>query len=98
MVECVTFTMILIASPLYLFTVSRFFSVLRFSIVADQTHNCCVIRKINDVIGGEPGDGVMDDRTETEQQGTGDSLGSIQCSQRCENMDPVLSVASATRS
>ncbi len=45
----------------------HFLSVVRFIVVADETYHCCVIRKLDDVVGAELGSAVMGQQREEQR-------------------------------
>ncbi len=45
----------------------HFLSVVRFIVVADETYHCCVISKLDDVVGAELGSTVVGQQREEQQ-------------------------------
>ncbi len=45
----------------------HFLSVVRFIVVADETYHCCVISKLDDVVGAEFGSAVMGQQREEQR-------------------------------
>ncbi len=45
----------------------HFLSVVRFIIVADETYHCCVISKLDDVVGAELGSAVVGQQREEQR-------------------------------
>ncbi len=45
----------------------HFLSVVRFIVVADETYHCCVISKLDDVVGAELGSAVMGQQREEQR-------------------------------
>ncbi len=48
----------------------HFLSVVRFIIVADETYHCCVISKLDDVVGAELGSAVVGQQREEQRADT----------------------------